>query len=135
MHREYEKEFAKSLVDLSVEEEEFGYLHGIISDTSLERLGHLYPKSRIKSDPWTVSHEVWRMIALHWAILNIHNYEDLFDEINSIYACFDYPEDMKTIVSFMPGDETSSPNLLREKIIAFTFQRKSLVSKLRGSRQ
>ena len=123
MHRTYPLEFVKSIPGMGESDIQFALEHGLIDNHKEEKLAHLFPISRLSFDIWTQQHELWRAVALKWAIEHCSNTDrELFDEIDSIYADFDYPEDMKGIVSFMPGDENSNASTLRQKIMDFYHQ-------------
>ncbi len=49
----------------------------------------------------------WRYIILMW--LFIHRKNDItdYDQINAVYASFDYPSDMVSFVNYMPAQEIS----------------------------
>jgi hypothetical protein len=134
MSRAYPIDFVKSFPGIRDSDIEFGLRHGLIEEGSPARLAHLFPVERITSENWTDSHQIWRGIALHWAITHCHDdSRNLFDEIDAIYANFDYPEDMQSIVSFMPGDELSNASSLRQKIFDFYQTQLNAVNKiLRG---
>jgi hypothetical protein len=120
MTKTYPIDFVRSFPGVTEPDIEFGRDHGLIEEAKPPKLSHLCPVNRLASEVWTTHHQIWRNIALKWALVNFsENDRDLFDEIDTIYADFNYPEDMKNIVSYMPGDDYSSPSTLRQRIFIF----------------
>ncbi|MGZ8309811.1 MAG: DUF2247 family protein [Rhodoplanes sp.] len=105
MHRKYEIEFAKVILHLTEEDIDFGKSHGLVTSKESLNIGHLFPISPLPQQ-WSLMHEKWRLISLIWAIENVvHDRRDLFDEVNMIWADFNYPSDMKHLISFLPADD------------------------------
>jgi hypothetical protein len=131
MGKAYPLDFVRSFPGIEVSDIEFGWNHGLIEAGSA-KLSHLYPVARITTDTWTDHHQIWRAIALKWALTHCaHDDQHLFDEVNSIYAEFNSPDDMKNIVSYLPGDDQSSPRTLRQKIFDFYQTQLFQISNLR----
>lgn len=51
---------------------------------------------------------VWRKTLLKWLCLNKKETKELQQDIEMLYADFDYPEDMTPLIGYMPGNGVSS---------------------------
>ena len=54
------------------------------------------------------SSKVWIYILLSWLFENKHHYNDPFETIDEIYADFGYPEEVSTLIRYMPATEGSA---------------------------
>lgn len=59
----------------------------------------------------TMLAEKWLYLVLDWVFKNKDNYADPLGIVEQIYADFDYPELIATIVRYMPSDEPSLGSL------------------------
>jgi Uncharacterized protein conserved in bacteria (DUF2247) len=112
-----------------------GERHGLISTHQPRPLTHLFPTEELPLE-WSMAHEKWRLISAIWAIENCgDDCQSLFDEINTIWVYFNEPEDMKSLVSFIPTDDPlASEESLRRKIYDFVDRKKAEVNGLRPDR-
>lgn len=69
-----------------------------------ELLNSLAQDSKTTKDP----SKIWIYILLSWLFENKHNYIDPFEIIDEIYADFGYPEEISTLVRYMPATEDSA---------------------------
>ena len=133
VHRTYAREYAESRIPLSPEDYAFGLDHGLLPE-SYTKLQHLFPLKGISAADWGTSHEVWRFVALSWALEHCTGDQDLFDEVNWIWADFDSPPDMVHLISFMPTDDpNASPARLRSAIGAFHAGKERELAAVRGN--
>ena len=45
---------------------------------------------------------VWRKVILKWLYNNAKGISDLHQSVDALYADFDYPKDMRTLIGYMP---------------------------------
>ena len=69
-----------------------------------ELLYSLTQNTNTKKDP----SKAWIYIFLSWLFENKHHYSDPFEAIDKIYADFGYPEEVSTLVRYMPATEDSA---------------------------
>ena len=52
--------------------------------------------------------KIWIYILLSWLFENKHNHIDPFEIIDEICADFEYPEELSTLIKYMPTTESSA---------------------------
>jgi hypothetical protein len=62
-------------------------------------------------EPASASREKWLFIFLRWLYENRDRFEDPLQEVEEVYADFDYPEAMKGFVRFLPPTDGYHPEL------------------------
>lgn len=69
----------------------------------VEKLAHAEPESSLEQ-----LKKKWLCLILAWLYESRTEFGDPFDLIDEIYANFDYPEEIKGLVSYMPVSESTS---------------------------
>jgi len=62
------------------------------------------------SSLWNKEWRKWRYCIMNEIVKYASNTQDLLIKIESVYANFEYPEDMKPLIYYMPTDETTELN-------------------------
>jgi hypothetical protein len=88
---------------------------GCVDDTVLELAGlstgddaRQYLAALAAREPDQSLHDIrsqWLCITLSWLYAHRDEYDDPLREVEKVYADFDYPEDMKRFVRYMPMEE------------------------------
>lgn len=53
----------------------------------------------------------WLFIVLYWLWNNLDNFKDPLDEVEKIYADFDYPSEIEGFVKYMPPSDGYDPSI------------------------
>jgi hypothetical protein len=94
-------------LDLSSAEEELALL---LSD-DLGRVDELVDQMEVSDEPVEQRGRVWLYLALAWLLEHRSAYDDPLAVIEMLYADFDYPEDIRSLVRFMPPGPGDRPGV------------------------
>lgn len=90
-----------TLIQLAcVSDEESDYIQNLLDKMARE---YQEPQSAIPK-------EKWLYLTLAWLFHNRSNYQDPLGEVESIYADFDYPEQIEHFVRYMPPKDWLNPS-------------------------
>ncbi|WBG91742.1 DUF2247 family protein [Pantoea piersonii] len=78
------------------------------SDDITPFLKNLCSEDQQKDD--SIVKKKWLFIVLSWLWNNRHNFKDPLDEVENIYADFDYPSEIESFVKYMPPSDGYDPS-------------------------
>ena len=84
---------------LSSTEEELA----LVLSTDLERVDELIADLDTADEPAERRARLWLFLSLAWLLEHRHDFADPLEVIEMLYADFDYPEEIESLVRFMPA--------------------------------
>lgn len=106
---EYISELALGVQDNEID----NHLKGIFQSLSLQ-----YPEE--ESSAWNIEWRKWRYCIMNEMYKHIKDDEKLLIAIEGVYADFDYPEDMRPMIYYLPtedGQESLEPDQARKILV------------------
>ncbi len=94
-------------LSLSSAEEELALL---LSD-DVDRVDELVRNLEISDEPTERRARLWLYLALAWLLDHRSDYDDVLEVIEMLYADFDYPEEIRSLVRFMPPGPGDRPGV------------------------